>query len=96
MCTELPFFNYRAHFISLINSNIFSLVSSTKQVLGKNFVDSFSKNVRILINLLLSMEDTGKVGITRKESIRALSNLLHETQVLNILEGDNLLTIDVI
>ena len=42
------------------------------------------------------MEDTGKVGITRKESIRALSNLLHETQVLNILEGDNLLTIDVI
>ena len=96
MCTELPFFNYRAHFISLINSNVFSLVSSTENVLGKNFVDSFSKNVRILINLLLSMEDTGKVGITRKESIRALSNLLHETQVLNILEGDNLLTIDVI
>ena len=96
ICTELPFFNYRAHFISLINSNVFSLVSSTENVLGKNFVDSFSKNVRILINLLLSMEDTGKVGITRKESIRALSNLLHETQVLNILEGDNLLTIDVI
>ena len=96
MCTELPFFNYREHFISLINSNVFSLVSSTEKVLGKNFVDSFSKNVIILINQLLSMEDTGKVGITRKESIRALSNLLHETQVLNILEGDNLLTIDVI
>ncbi len=90
MCTELPFFNYRAHFISLINSNVFSLVSSTEKVLGKNFVDSFSKNVIILINLLLSMEDTGKVGITRKESIRALSNLLHETQVLNILKGGNL------
>lgn len=96
MCTELPFFNYRAHFISLINSNVFSLVSSTEKVLGKNFVDSFSKNVKILINLLLSMEDTGKVGITRKESIRALSNLLHETQVLNLLEGGNLLTIDAI
>ena len=53
MCTELPFFNYREHFISLINSNVFSLVSSTENVLGKNFVDSFSKNVRILINLLL-------------------------------------------
>ena len=96
MCTELPFFNYREHFISLINSNVFSLVSSTEKVLGKNFVDSFSKNVRILINLLLSMEDTGKVGITRKESIRALSNLLHETQVLNLLEEGNLLTIDAI
>lgn len=96
ICTELPFFNYREHFISLINSNVFSLVSSTEKVLGKNFVDSFSKNVRILINLLLSMEDMGKVGITRKESIRALSNLLHETQVLNILAGGNLLTIDAI
>lgn len=96
MCTELPFFNYREHFISLINSNVFSLVRSTEKVLGKNFVDSFSKNVRILINLLLSMEDTGKVGITRKESIRALSNLLHETQVLNLLEEGNLLTIDAI
>ena len=96
MCTELPFFFFFFYFISLINSNVFSLVSSTEKVLGKNFVDSFSKNVRILINLLLSMEDTGKVGITRKESIRALSNLLHETQVLNLLEEGNLLTIDAI
>ncbi|OTG72635.1 hypothetical protein B9T38_06745 [Acinetobacter sp. ANC 4218] len=94
MCTELPFFNYREHFISLINSNIFSLVSSTEKVLGKNFVDSFSKNVRILINLLLSMEDKGKVGITRKESVRALSNLLHEAQVLNLLDGGNVLKKD--
>lgn len=94
MCTELPFFNYREHFISLINSNVFSLVSSTEKVLGKNFVDSFSKNVRILINLLLSMEDKGKVGITRKESVRALSNLLHEAQVLNLLDGGNVLKKD--
>ena len=96
MCTELPFFNYRAHIISLINSNVFSLVSSTEKVLGKNFVDSFSKNVRILINLLLSMEDKGKIGITRKESVRALSNLLHETRVLNLLDGDSILKKDAI
>lgn len=94
ICTELPFFNYREHFISLINSNIFSLVSSTKQVLGKNFVDSFSKNVRILINLLLSMEDKGGVGITRKESVRALSDLLHEKHVLSLFEGGNILRTD--
>ena len=53
-------------------------------------------NVKILINLLLAMEDKGKVGIARKESVRALSNLLHETQVLNLLEEGNLLTIDAI
>ena len=94
MCTELPFFNYRAHFISLINSNVFSLVSSTENVLGKNFVDSFSKNVRILINLLLSMEDKGGVGITRKESVRALSDLLHEKHVLSLFEGGNILRTD--
>lgn len=94
ICTELPFFNYREHFISLINSNVFSLVSSTKQVLGKNFVDSFSKNVRILINLLLSMEDKGGVGITRKESVRALSDLLHEKHVLSLFEGGNILRTD--
>ncbi|MDR2275156.1 MAG: hypothetical protein LBF27_29870 [Sphingobacterium sp.] len=95
ICTELPFFNYREHFISLINSNVFSLVGSTEKVLGKNFVDSFSKNVRILINLLLSMEDKGKVGITRKESVRTLSKLLHEAQVLNLLDGGNVLKKDV-
>ena len=94
ICTELPFFNYREHFISLINSNIFSLVSSTEKVLGKNFVDSFSKNVRILINLLLSMEDKGGVGITRKESVRALSDLLHEKHVLSLFEGGNILRTD--
>ena len=86
ICTELPFFNYREHFILLINSNIFSLVSSTDKVLGKNFVDSFSKNVRILINLLLSMEDKGEVGITRKESVKALSGLLHEKQATSLFE----------
>ena len=96
MCTELPFFNYREHFISLVNWNVFSLVSSTKEVWGQSTVYNFSKNVKILINLLLAMEDKGKVGITRKESIRALSNLLHETQVLNLLEEGNLLTTDVI
>ena len=96
ICTELPFFTYREHFISLINSNIFSLVSLTKQVLGKNFVDSFSKNVRILINLLLSMEDKGELGITRKESVRALSDLLHEKQVISLFDGANILTIDAI
>ncbi|WP_336172097.1 hypothetical protein, partial [Acinetobacter ursingii] len=31
ICTELPFFNYREHFISLVNWNVFSLVSSTKE-----------------------------------------------------------------
>ena len=96
ICTELPFFNYREHFISLINSNVFSLVSSTEKVLGKNFVDSFSKNVRTLINLLLSMEDKGELGITRKGSVRALSDLLYETQVLKYFEGGNLLVADVI
>jgi len=96
ICTELPFFNYREHFISLINSNVFSLVSSTEKVLGKNFVDSFSKNVRILINLLLSMEDKGELGITRKESVRALSDLLHEKQVISLFDGANILTIDAI
>ncbi|WP_228269099.1 hypothetical protein [Acinetobacter junii] len=96
ICTELPFFNYREHFISLVNWNVFSLVSSTEKVLGKNFVDSFSKNVRTLINLLLSMEDKGELGITRKESVRALSDLLYETQVLKYFEGGNLLVADVI
>jgi hypothetical protein len=96
MCTELPFFNYREHFISLVNWNVFSLVSPTKEVWGQSTVYNFSKNVKILINLLLAMEDKGKVGITRKESVRALSNLLHETQVLNLLEVGNLLTTDVI
>ena len=94
ICTELPFFNYREHFISLVNWNVFSLVSSTKEVWGKSTVYNFSKNVKILINLLLSMEDKGKVGITRKESVRALSNLLHETRVLNLLDGGNVLKKD--
>lgn len=96
ICTELPFFNYREHFISLVNSNVFSLVSSTKEVLGKSFVDNFSKNLRILINLLLAMEDKGIVGITRKENIRALSDLLHEKRVLSLFEGANILTTDAI
>lgn len=96
ICTELPFFNYREHLIFLVNWNVFSLVSSTKEVWGKSTVYNFSKNVKILINLLLAMEDKGKVGIARKESVRALSNLLHETQVLNLLEEGNLLTADVI
>lgn len=72
------------------------MVSSTEKVLGKNFVDSFSKNVRILINLLLSMEDKGELGITRKESVRALSDLLHEKQVISLFDGANILTIDAI
>jgi len=94
ICTELPFFNYREHFISLVNWNVFSLVSSTKEVWGKSTVYNFSKNVKILINLLLAMEDKGKVGITRKESVRALSNLLHETRVLNLLDVTNVLKKD--
>jgi len=94
ICTELPFFNYREHFISLVNWNVFSLISSTKEVWGKSTVYNFSKNVKILINLLLAMEDKGKVGITRKESVRALSNLLHETRVLNLLYGSNVLKKD--
>lgn len=94
ICTELPFFNYREHFISLVNWNVFSLVSSTKEGWGKSTVYNFSKNVKILINLLLAMEDKGKVGITRKESVRALSNLLHETRVLNLLDGSNVLKKD--
>ena len=96
MCTELPFFNYREHLISLVRLNIFSLVGSTKEVLDKSFVDSFSKNVRILINLLLAMEDKGVVGITRKESVRVLSDLLHGKQVLSLFEGVNILTTDAI
>ncbi|ENU79828.1 hypothetical protein F975_02457 [Acinetobacter sp. ANC 3789] len=96
ICTELPFFNYREHFISLVNWNVFSLVSSTKEVLGKSAVYNFSKNVRILISLLLAMEDKGIVGITRKESIKALSDLLHEKQVLTLFEGVNILTTDAI
>ncbi len=96
ICTELPFFYYREHFISLVNWYVFSLVSSTKEILGENFEVKFSKNVKILINKLLAMEDRGEVGISRKESIRALSNLLHETQVLKCFEGGNLLTADVI
>lgn len=94
ICTELPFFNYREYFISLVNWNVFSLISSTKEVWGKSTVYNFSKNVKILINLLLAMEDKGKVGITRKESVRALSNLLHETRVLNLLYGSNVLKKD--
>ncbi len=94
ICTEFPFFNYREHFISLVNWNVFSLVSSTKEGWGKSTVYNFSKNVKILINLLLAMEDKGKVGITRKESVRALSNLLHETRVLNLLDGSNVLKKD--
>ncbi|ENX46808.1 MULTISPECIES: hypothetical protein [Acinetobacter] len=96
ICTELPFFNYREHFISLVNWNVFSLVSSTKEVLGKSAVYNFSKNVRILISLLLAMEDKGIVGITRKESIKALSDLLDEKQVLTLFEGVNILTTDAI
>lgn len=96
ICTELPFFNYREHFISLVNWNVFSLVSSTKEVLGKSAVYNFSKNVRILISLLLAMEDKGIVGITRKESIKALSDLLDEKQVLTLFEGGNILTTDAI
>ena len=96
ICTEIPFFNYREHFISLVNWNVFSLVSSTKEGWGKSTVYNFSKNVKILINLLLAMEDKGRVGITRKDSIRALSDLLHEKQVLSLFEGVNILTTDAI
>lgn len=94
ICTELPFFNYREHFISLVNWNVFSLVSSTKEVLGKSAVYNFSKNVRILINILLAMEDKMIVGFTRKERVRALSDLLHEARVLSLLEGGYFLTLD--
>lgn len=96
MCTELPFFYYREHLISLVNLNVFSLVGPIKEILGENFEDSFSKNVQILLNLLLSMEDKGEVGITRKECVKALSDLLHEKQIISLFDGANILTIDAI
>ena len=40
------------------------------------------------------MEDKGGVGITRKESVRALSDLLHEKHVLSLFEGGNILRTD--
>ncbi len=49
-----------------------------------------------MISLLLAMEDKGIVGITRKESIKALSDLLDEKQVLTLFEGVNILTTDAI
>ena len=42
------------------------------------------------------MEDKGELGITRKESVRALSDLLHEKQVISLFDGANILTIDAI
>lgn len=94
ICTEFPYLYHGEHLISLVNFYVFSLVGSTKEVLGKNFKDSFSKNVRILINILLAMEDKMRVGVTRKERIRALSDLLHEARVLSLLEGGCFLTLD--
>ncbi|AWV87254.1 hypothetical protein [Acinetobacter radioresistens] len=94
ICTEIPFFYYREHLISLVNFYVFSSVSSTKEIFGENFEDSFSKNVKILLDLLLAMEDKMIVGITRKERVRVLSDLLHETRVLSLLDGGYFLTLD--
>lgn len=91
ICIEIPFFYHCESLILLMNRNIFSLVDSRDSILGEGFEYNFSKNVKILLNLFLAMEDRALVGITRKERVKALSDLLHNAKVLNFFDESNFL-----
>lgn len=92
ICIEIPFFYYRESLIALMNRNIFSLVDSRNSILDKGFEYNFSENVKKLLELFLAMEDRVLVGITRKQRIKALSDLLHNIKILDFFEEFNFLT----
>ena len=75
-----------------MNRNIFSLVDSRNSILDKGFEYNFSENVKKLLELFLAMEDRVLVGITRKQRIKALSDLLHNIKILDFFEEFNFLT----
>ncbi|HUG57215.1 MAG TPA: hypothetical protein VL002_03150 [Candidimonas sp.] len=77
LCTHIPFFDFCSELFVLFRFYVFPIARDEHTGIAVDADFDFGKAVRILSHLRLQLEDQDLIGVTYRDSVRAMYELLH-------------------